>query len=117
MSAAFDKAVSYVQGLPKDGPVKVAQNDQLEFYKYYKQATVGDVNIPRPGLMDFTGKAKWQVSSCQCSRNLDAWNSIKGTSPEEARKKYVEKLLEILNTNPDNEDNKKLIQELQELSA
>ena len=24
-------------------------------------ATVGDVNIPRPGLMDFTGKAKWCV--------------------------------------------------------
>jgi len=22
-------------------------------------ATVGDVNIPRPGMLDFTGKAKW----------------------------------------------------------
>jgi hypothetical protein len=22
-------------------------------------ATVGDVNVPRPGIMDFTGKAKW----------------------------------------------------------
>jgi len=22
-------------------------------------ATVGDVNTPRPGLLDFTGKAKW----------------------------------------------------------
>ncbi len=22
-------------------------------------ATIGDVNIPRPGMLDFTGKAKW----------------------------------------------------------
>jgi len=36
-------------------------------------------------LLDFTGKAKW-----------DAWKERKGTSKEEAWKKYVEKLLAIL---------------------
>ncbi|THH18494.1 hypothetical protein EW146_g2520 [Bondarzewia mesenterica] len=59
--AKFEKAVSIVQGLPKDGPIKPTQDEQLYFYSYYKQATVGDVNIPRPGLMEFTGKAKWCV--------------------------------------------------------
>ncbi|EEB92840.1 hypothetical protein MPER_08588, partial [Moniliophthora perniciosa FA553] len=57
--AKFDKAVEIVQSLPKDGPIKPTQDEQLYFYKYFKQATVGDVNISRPGLMDFTGKAKW----------------------------------------------------------
>ncbi|EIM91491.1 uncharacterized protein STEHIDRAFT_73400 [Stereum hirsutum FP-91666 SS1] len=83
--AKFDKAVSIVQSLPKDGPIKPSQNEQLYFYSYYKQATIGDVNTARPGLMDFTGKAKW-----------DAWKGVEGTSKEDAQAKYVEKLLEIL---------------------
>lgn len=36
-----------------------------QFYKYYKQGTVGDVNTARPGMLDFTGKAKW-----------DAWKEV-----------------------------------------
>ncbi|KAI0076012.1 Acbp from Moniliophthora Perniciosa [Panus rudis PR-1116 ss-1] len=83
--AKFDKAVEIVQSLPKDGPIKPTQDDQLYFYKYYKQATIGDVNTPRPGLLDFTGKAKW-----------DAWKSVEGVSKEEAYAKYVEKLIEVL---------------------
>jgi diazepam-binding inhibitor (GABA receptor modulating acyl-CoA-binding protein) len=88
--AQFDKAVAIVQGLPKDGPVKISQEVQLVFYKYYKQATVGNVNVPRPGMLDFVGKAKW-----------DAWKEIEGTSAEDARKKYVEELLKVLKSNPD----------------
>ncbi|KAL5485784.1 ACB1 [Sanghuangporus weigelae] len=88
--AKFQKAVEIVQGLPKDGPVKPTQDEQLFFYKYYKQATIGDVDVPRPsGLLDFTGKAKW-----------DAWSEVKGTSKEDAQKLYVEKLLEILEKAP-----------------
>jgi len=83
--AKFDRAVAIVQGLPKEGPVQPTQDEQLAFYKFYKQATIGDVNIPRPGLLDFTGKAKW-----------DAWESAKGTSKEAAQKAYVDKLLEVL---------------------
>lgn len=82
--AKFDKAVSIVQSLPKDGPVQPTQDEQLTFYKYFKQATVGDVNTPRPGLLDFVGKAKW-----------DAWKSVEGTSKEDAQKAYVEALLKV----------------------
>ncbi|KAH9998946.1 Acbp [Russula vinacea] len=85
MEAKFNKAVEIVQTLPKEGPIQPTQEDQLYFYSYYKQANVGDVNIPRPGMLDFTGKAKW-----------DAWNTRKGISKEEAWQKYVEKLLAIL---------------------
>ncbi|KAI0322124.1 acyl-CoA-binding protein [Amylostereum chailletii] len=83
--AKFDKAVTIVQSLPKEGPIQPSQDDQLFFYSYYKQVTIGDVNTARPGMLDFVGKAKW-----------DAWKKVEGTSKEDAITKYVEKLLEIL---------------------
>lgn len=70
----FDKAVEDVKNL-KETP----KDDQLlEIYALYKQATVGDVNTARPGLLDFKGKAKW-----------DAWEHKKGTSSEQAKQDYV----------------------------
>ncbi|KDR78839.1 hypothetical protein GALMADRAFT_244437 [Galerina marginata CBS 339.88] len=99
--AQFEKAVAIIGGLPKDGPVKPSTDDQLYFYKYFKQAKVGDNTTTRPGMLDFTGKAKW-----------DAWTSVKGVSKEEAYKKYVDKLLEILKTAGD-EESKKHIAEIE----
>ncbi|KAK4046750.1 acyl-CoA-binding protein (ACBP)/diazepam binding inhibitor (DBI)/endozepine (EP) [Microbotryomycetes sp. JL201] len=93
-SSQFDKAVEIMQvvvrpcdtgSLPKDGPIKPSQNDQLTFYGLYKQATIGDVNTSRPGMMDFTGKAKW-----------DAWKKNEGLSSDEAKSKYVEEFIKIL---------------------
>tara|TARA_B100000401_G_scaffold401589_1_gene314006 strand:- start:58 stop:330 length:273 start_codon:yes stop_codon:yes gene_type:complete len=47
-------------------------------YKYYKQATFGDVNISKPtGLFNITDKQKWE-----------AWNSVKGTTKNDAKKIY-----------------------------
>ncbi|KAI8980071.1 acyl-CoA-binding protein [Trametes punicea] len=99
--AKFEKAVAIVQSLPKDGPIQPTQEEQLYFYKYYKQATVGDVDTPRPGLFDFVGKAKW-----------DAWKSVEGTPKEEAYAKYVEKLLEVLKR-ADTEEAKTYIAEIE----
>nr|XP_036217889.1 acyl-CoA-binding protein homolog [Bactrocera oleae] len=50
----------------------------LELYGLYKQSTVGDVNVERPGALDLKGKAKW-----------DSWNKHKGLSKEEAQKAYI----------------------------
>jgi acyl-CoA-binding protein len=58
---------------------KTPSNDELlELYAFYKQATAGDVSGSRPGMMDFKGRAKF-----------DAWAGKKGTSRDEAMKKYV----------------------------
>ncbi|KAM0791886.1 hypothetical protein ACM66B_004141 [Microbotryomycetes sp. NB124-2] len=81
----FDKAVEIIGSLPKDGPIKPSQNEQLTFYGLYKQATIGDVNTSRPGMMDFTGKAKW-----------DAWKKNEGLSSDEAKSKYVEEFIATL---------------------
>jgi len=99
--AKFNKAVEIVGGLPKDGPVKPTQDDQLFFYSYFKQAKFGDNTTTRPGMMDFTGKAKW-----------DAWDKVKGTSKEVAWEKYVDKLLTILK-GVDDEASKKYVAEIE----
>merc|ERR1712117_692421 len=44
----------------------------------YKKATVGDINVPRPGMLDFKGKAKW-----------DAWNTKKGMAQDKAKEEYI----------------------------
>jgi len=59
--------------------LKLADDKKLEVYALFKQATVGDVNTERPGMLDFKGKAKW-----------DAWNSKKGLSQDDAKAQYVE---------------------------
>lgn len=78
--ADFDKAAAEVKQL-KSAPT---DQEMLEVYALFKQATVGDVNTERPGFMDFKGKAKW-----------DAWSGKKGTGQDDARAQYI-KLVEEL---------------------
>jgi len=77
---AFKKAADEVTKLTK----KPADEEMLQVYSLYKQATVGDCNTERPGMLDFKGKAKW-----------DAWDKRKGTSSDDAKAEYI-KLVEEL---------------------
>ena len=43
-----------------------------------RQATVGDVNTDRPGMLDFKGRAKW-----------DAWAAAKGMAQDAASAAYI----------------------------
>jgi acyl-CoA-binding protein len=70
----FATAQDRVQDLAKR-----PSNDQLlELYALFKQATVGDVEGSRPGMLDVKGRAKY-----------DAWAKRKGLKKNEAMKKYV----------------------------
>ena len=61
-------------------------NDQaLQIYGCFKQASAGDVNIGRPGIFDQKGRAKW-----------DAWDSKKGLSQDEAKTQYVNTAKSVL---------------------
>jgi len=62
---------------------KATNGEKLNAYKFYKQATVGDVAIDRPGMFSFEARQKW-----------DAWNSVKGISSEEAKEGYLKELEE-----------------------
>lgn len=58
---------------------KRPSNDQLlELYSLFKQASVGDVQGKRPGMLDIKGRAKF-----------DAWAGRKGTSKQAAMDAYV----------------------------
>jgi acyl-CoA-binding protein len=50
----------------------------LELYSLFKQATDGDVQGKRPGMLDLKGRAKY-----------DAWASRKGVGREAAMQQYV----------------------------
>ncbi|XP_059555672.1 acyl-CoA-binding protein-like [Myotis daubentonii] len=78
--AEFDKAAEDVKHL-KTQP---ADDEMLFIYNRYKQATVGDTNTERPGMLDLKGKAKW-----------DAWNELKGTSKEDTMKAYISQVEEL----------------------
>ncbi|XP_075995090.1 acyl-CoA-binding protein [Genypterus blacodes] len=80
LQAQFDKAAAEV----KDLTARPADDEMLQIYALFKQASVGDVNTPRPGMFDFTGKAKW-----------DAWEKQKGKSKEDSMNEYI-KLVEEL---------------------
>jgi len=43
----------------QSGSFQPSNDMMLKFYSYYKQATQGPCNIPRPGFWDPVGKAKW----------------------------------------------------------
>ncbi|CAI5670766.1 unnamed protein product [Oreochromis niloticus] len=76
----FDEAAAEVKQLK----AKPTDEEMLQIYSLFKQATVGDVNTSRPGMFDFTGKAKW-----------DAWEKQKGKSKENAMNEYVSLVEEL----------------------
>ncbi len=70
----FEAAKARVEGFTK----RPSNDELLELYGLYKQSTEGDVSGSRPGMLDLKGRAKF-----------DAWAKQKGTSNEDAMKKYV----------------------------
>lgn len=56
----------------------------LKMYSLYKQATSGDVEGKRPGMMDMINRAKY-----------DAWAEIKGKSGDEAMQEYIDIIADL----------------------
>ncbi len=81
--SAFEQAQKDSKTLTK----RPSNDDMLFMYAHFKQATTGDVQGSRPGMMDMVGRAKY-----------DAWAKIKGTSKPDAEKKYVDKVNALLKT-------------------
>ncbi|NXH58432.1 ECI2 isomerase, partial [Rhabdornis inornatus] len=71
----FQKAQEQLKLLKKDP----GNETKLKLYALFKQATEGPCNAPKPGMLDFVKKAKW-----------DAWNSLGHLSKDDARQKYAE---------------------------
>ncbi len=83
MSTDFDKAVAYIRSLPK-GESTITQEQQLQFYANFKQATVGKCTQhggSQPWAVQFEARAKW-----------DAWNNLGTKSADNAKADYVKLL-------------------------
>ncbi|KAH8106316.1 ACBP-domain-containing protein [Cristinia sonorae] len=102
IDAQFDRAVEIVQGLPKTGPIQTGYEEKLTMYSLYKQATVGNVQPPRPSVWDMLARAKW-----------DAWAKHKDLSPQEAKVMYVEALIKVLRKYSEKTVARDLVLELQ----
>ena len=74
LAAKFEDAQKRVKELKKTP----SNDDLLQLYAFYKQATSGDVSGSRPGMLDMKGRAKF-----------DAWSGKKGISKDDAMTKYV----------------------------
>eukprot|EP00483_Globobulimina_turgida_P011554 UN11576 len=82
--SAFEQATEFVRNLPKEGDLDDAT--KLEFYACYKQATVGKCSEKggsQPWAVQMEARAKW-----------DAWAGLGDLSADEAKKRYIEKLIE-----------------------
>ncbi|KAI9104721.1 acyl CoA binding protein-domain-containing protein [Phlyctochytrium arcticum] len=87
----FAKAVEVLQSLGPDEHTLVPTNEEkLQFYGLYKQATTGKCNTPRPGIFDVVGRSKW-----------DAWNKYKNSSTAVAMEEYVNAVIQFLKRFPD----------------
>lgn len=80
----FETAINRVKELDN----RPGDDEMLQLYGLYKQATVGDVNTECPSFWDLTGKAKW-----------NAWNSYKGLTKEDAQSKYVSLVESLISLN------------------
>jgi acyl-CoA-binding protein len=74
-----DLAKRFADAQARIKPITGLGNDtMLELYALYKQATSGDVNGTKPGMLDLKGRAKW-----------DAWGKHKGMSKDAAMEAYI----------------------------
>ena len=75
LTARFEQASKEVTELsaPPDNAA------QLQLYALFKQSSSGDCEGPRPGMMEFVKRAKY-----------DAWKEKAGLTQDEAKEKYIE---------------------------
>ncbi|KAI0911404.1 acyl CoA binding protein-domain-containing protein [Ustulina deusta] len=107
----FVHALNTVKKIPKTGASRPPPNDRLRLYGLYKQAMEGDVDgvmeRPRSG----TGI---DVDELQREKDKwDAWNSQSGLSRTEAKRRYVEALIDTMHRYANTPDALELVAELE----
>lgn len=78
----FDDTIELVK--TSDADFNPSNDLKLEMYALFKQATEGDVQGKKPGMMDIVGKAKYS-----------AWGKIKGMSSDDAMQAYIDRVGEL----------------------
>ena len=72
----FNNSLEIIKSLVQFTDIK----EKTILYKYYKQATEGDINYNKPtGILNIVAVKKWEE-----------WNSLKGVTQDNAKKIYAE---------------------------
>ena len=82
---ATDDEFAAAQARVKQLSKTPASDELLELYAYFKQATVGDAQGSRPGMLDFKARAKF-----------DAWSARQGMAKEGAKTAYVDLVAKLV---------------------
>ena len=80
LKARFEEALEAVKKLSS----RPSDDDMLNLYALYKQASVGDVSGDKPGMFDFVARAKYE-----------AWSELAGVSTDDAMNRYIDKVKEL----------------------
>lgn len=83
----FKSAVSIVQNLPPEGSFKPSDELKLKLYAYFKQATHGPNDTPKPRFYQIVQVYKW-----------DAWRRLDQMSKEDAMLNYIRELRDVMET-------------------
>jgi diazepam-binding inhibitor (GABA receptor modulator, acyl-CoA-binding protein) len=70
----------------RDQKPNLSNEQKSEIYGLFKQGSVGDNSVDKPGLMSgFEARGKW-----------DAWEAKKGMSQDDAKQAYVDLVTPLL---------------------
>jgi len=114
----FVHALNTVKKIPKTGAARPPPTDRMRLYGLYKQAMEGDVD----GVMERPSAAGAGSSSNNNSGGedlvreqdkWDAWNSQKGLGRTEAKRRYVEALIETMHKYANTPNALELVAELE----
>ncbi|KAG6009276.1 Autophagy protein 37 [Claviceps maximensis] len=107
----FVHALNTVKKIPKTGASRPPPSDRLRLYGLYKQAMEGDVD----GVMEQPTAGPFLTAE-ELHRERDkwdAWNSQKGLSRTEAKRRYIEALVETMYRYANTTDAIELVTELE----
>lgn len=107
----FVHALNTVKKIPKTGASRPPPNDRLRLYGLYKQAMEGDVD----GVME-RPRSGSGIDPDELQREKDkwdAWNSHSGISRTEAKRRYVEALIDTMHRYANTPDALELVAELE----
>jgi acyl-CoA-binding protein len=92
----FVHALNTVKKIPRTGSARPPPADRLRLYGLYKQAMEGDVD----GVMDRPGGEGFDKDDDEDTireqEKWDAWDAQKGVSRTEAKRRYIEALIETM---------------------
>ncbi|KAK4228369.1 putative fatty acid binding protein [Podospora fimiseda] len=108
----FVHALNTVKKIPKTGAARPPPADRMRLYGLYKQAMEGDVDgvMERPTAATTAGTAE---DLAREQDKWDAWNSQKGLSRTEAKRRYVEALVETMHKYASTPNALELVSELE----